>query len=78
MPPLRKKIKVLDKEINSHFHSIRFKDVKRSIVPGNSQSLWRAVKIARDVNTSALPNQLYFNDVVVSAGDQPDTITIFF
>ena len=75
---IKEKIKILDKEIRSHFHTQRSKDVRRSIVPGNSQSLWKAVKIARDVNTSVLPNQLYLEDVIVNANDQPDTFARFF
>jgi hypothetical protein len=57
---------------------VRFKDVRRSIVPGNFQSLWRAVKIARDVNTTTLPSQLYLNNETINAKELPDKFASFF
>ena len=31
------------------------KQVRKNIVPGNSKSLWNAVKIAKDINVSPIP-----------------------
>jgi hypothetical protein len=31
------------------------------VIPGNTGSLWKAVKIANDVNISSLPQRMYFN-----------------
>ena len=53
------RIKQLNKEIKSHYHKIKLKNVRRSIFPGNTASLWTAVKIAKDVNLSTLPKTLY-------------------
>ncbi len=75
---IKEKIKVLDKVIKTHFHSERVKDVRRSIVPGSSQSLWRAVKIAKDVNTTALPSQLYWNNAEINSVNLPDAFACFF
>ena len=44
------RIKKLNNEIKTHFHTKMKKKVRRIIVPGNNQSLWKAVKIARDIN----------------------------
>jgi hypothetical protein len=34
-------------------------EVQRSIIPGNSGSLWKAVKVATDVNHTNLPGTMY-------------------
>ena len=40
--------------IKSHFNKIRSSLIRKSIVPSNSKSLWKAVKIAKDINKSKL------------------------
>ena len=52
-------IKRLNKQIKAHFHTKVKKNVRRSIIPGNTQSLWKAVKVAKDTNTNELPNAMY-------------------
>ena len=39
------------------------KQVRRGILPGNSKSLWDAVKIANDKNVSGLPDTLFKDGV---------------
>ena len=39
------------------------KQVRRGILPGNSKSLWDAVKIANDENVSGLPDTLFKDGV---------------
>ena len=40
------------------FSEWEFSRVRRNILPGNTGSLWTAVKIAKDINTSDLPNSI--------------------
>jgi hypothetical protein len=47
------------------------------ILPENSQSLWRGVKILCDVNTTTLPNQ-YLNNETINAKDLTDECASFF
>ena len=54
-------LKSLNKEIKLYFLSTKSKLVRRNLVPGNSKSLWDAVKIANDVNVSGLPDTMYEN-----------------
>ena len=49
-------MRTLNREIKAHFHMKTKTNTRRSIVPGNSSSLWKAVKVAKDVNTNDLPN----------------------
>ena len=60
-----KRIKKLNKEIKSHFQTRMNKNVRRSIIPGNTQSLWTAVKVAKDTNTNVLPNTMFRGGVEI-------------
>ena len=44
---LRMRIKMLDIEIKSYYHGLIKKKIRKDILPGNTQSLWNAVKIAK-------------------------------
>jgi hypothetical protein len=52
--------------------------VRRLIVPGNTGSLWKAVKTARDSTSNPLPNRLYLNDILVPGKELPDTFAAYF
>ena len=71
-------IKILDRVIKSHFSSDKWKLVRREIIPGNSGSLWKAVKIARDVNVTTIPNSLYLEGILVPNSEAPETFASFF
>ena len=55
------RIKHLSTEIKSHFVQEKRLKVRQGIKPGNSKSLWEAVKIAKDQNIEELPDQMKFN-----------------
>ena len=50
--------KKLNKEIKNFFHEKKKSKVRRKIQPGNSTSLWKAVKKANDVDINELPNTI--------------------
>ena len=52
--------------------------MRRTIVPGNSGSLWKAVRVANDINVSTLPSSLYLNNMEVIKSDQPDAFAHHF
>ena len=56
---IKAEIKNMDKVIRAHHHINKTADVKRAIIPGNSGSLWKAVKIAKDTNMSGLPSTMF-------------------
>ena len=45
-PSIYQKINDLNREIKAYYNKSKYKRVRQSILPGNTQSLWRAVKIA--------------------------------
>ena len=48
------------------------------MVPGNTSSLWKAVKTAKDVNQSELPNTMYINNTAIARNCLPETLAKFF
>jgi hypothetical protein len=75
---LSESIKSLKKEIRGHFNRRKSRAVRNSIVPGNTRSLWKAVKIARDVNTSFLPKILYEKEQEIPYKLIPESFGKFF
>ena len=75
---IRDRIKNINVEIKRHFLIKKANAIRRKIIPGNSKSLWQAVKIAKDVNIPILPNSMSFNDQPVHSDDLPDIFAQFF
>ena len=51
----RHELKTLNKEIKYFFHKQKIRKIRNGILPGNSKSLWNAVKVAKDINVNSLP-----------------------
>jgi hypothetical protein len=62
----------------SLYHNRKWKSVRKSLVTGNSSSLWKAVKTAKDVNTNALPNKMYEVGNDIDPGNIPMSFAKFF
>ena len=75
---LRDRIKNLNVEIRHHFQSIKTKSIRRKITPGNSKSLWDAVKIAKNVNITQLPEKMFKNNVQIKTEDLSNEFAEFF
>ena len=48
------------------------------IHPGNTESLWKAVKVARDVNTNELPQEMFVGGLLTMKEDLPQLFAKFF
>jgi hypothetical protein len=46
--------------------------------PGNSQSLWKAAKIAKDVNITTLLKILFQEGIAIPSNDLPDRFANHF
>lgn len=77
-PALKKRIKEIDKELKFFYHKVKVKNVKRIIIPGNSKSLWTAVKAAKDINVSYLPKNMSENGEEIPTKDLPTRVAKFF
>ena len=60
-------IKVLNKEIAAYFNGIRVSKVRRT-ANGGGVNLWKAVKIAKNLNSACLPISMTLNNVTIAPG----------
>ena len=68
---LKTRISNLNFEIRSHFFLKKKFAVRKGILPGNSKTLWKAVKTAKNVGHTVIPNNMTFNNIPM-AGDNID------
>ena len=75
----RKKIITdLNCEIKSHFFSSKKYFVRKGIVPGNSKTLWHAVKIAKNKGPAYIPQNLLLNECPVASHEITESFALFF
>ena len=75
---IRNRIKNLNVEIKRHFLIKKTKSIRRKITPGNSKSLWDAVKIAKDVNNPKLPKSMFHNGIKIPEANLADSFAELF
>ena len=75
---IRDRIKNLNIEIKNHFLYKKTSSVRRKILPGNTKSLWDAVKIAKDINIPMLPTSMFLNNTKIMESELPDAFAEFF
>ena len=74
----RNEIKLLNKEIKHFFHNKKGKEIRRGIMPGNSKTLWDAVKKAKDCNIDTIPDSLTLNNVPIAQANHAQAFANFF
>ena len=77
-PVTNLRIKNLNVEIKQFFTNQRRSSIQRSILPNNSKSLWQAVKIAKNLQISNLPKEMYCNDLLIPKLEMPDVFADYF
>ena len=65
-------------EIKDHFYDEKKKNIRRKIVPGNSKSLWSAVKVSMDVGAGTLPKCMTLGGVGIDVHKRSDSFAQFF
>ena len=66
------------KELYRAFGVTSTQNVRRNMIPGNSKSLWDAVKIAKDLNIEPIPTNMYGEGELLTHADMPDHFASFF
>ena len=59
----KNEIRQLDANQKYDFHLKKSSEVKRSIIPENSSTLYKAVKVAKDFNTNCDPSTMFESGV---------------
>ena len=75
---LRDRIKNLNCEIKNHYRNQKFNSIQRSIIPGNSKSLWTAVKIANNQNINKIPKIMFKNGMKLNPENTPSAFALHF
>ena len=75
---LKQKIKQIDFQIKKHFYQEKCKKIRRGILPGNSKSLWTAVRLAKNQNIESFPKNIYENGIKIPDNNVPDRVAEFF
>ena len=68
----------MNAEIKSFYFSKKQNSVRNGILPGNSRSLWSAVKIAKDIGTTDIPNNMSLCGVTVAGNEVAEAFAQFF
>ena len=68
----------LNNEIKSRFYCQKYNCVQKSIISGNTKSLWKAVKIAKNTNISDIPKVMYNDWIKFEKENIPCTFADFF
>ena len=75
---LRKRVKNLNIEIKNHFTMNKRHRVRKGIVPGNSRSLWKAVSIAKDINSNEIPKEMFIEGNRVCVDEVAESFATHF
>ena len=74
----RTELKVLNKDIKKFFYQNKSASVRRGILPGNSKSLWEAVRISKDLNPTLMPDEMFLNQTKIPIKSLPTAFGDYF
>jgi hypothetical protein len=74
----KEKLRQADHEIKSFFYNLQSNKVRKAIMPGNTRSLWNAVKIAKDTNTNELPKTIFRDSHEINESSISNEYASFF
>ena len=75
---LKSKISNLNYEIRTHFFGQKRFQVRKGILPGNSKSLWHAVKLAKNQGPELIPPNMKYHGIEVTSDDIAEVFAGFF
>ena len=77
-PIIKSQITMLNKDIKKYYYNLQSCKVRKLIKPGDTKSLWMAVKMAKDTNQDNLPKTMYENGTLINQDDYADRFATFF
>ena len=75
---MRKEIGILNAEICAFHYTKKKSSVRNGILPGNSESLWTAVKLAKDIGAEHIPTKMNLKGIPVEGSGISDCFANFF
>ena len=77
-PSVFSEIKAIDKEIKSYFYLSKAKLIQSKILPGNSHSLWSAIKVAKNHSSNSIPKNLTLAGQPVNECEAANAFACYF
>ena len=77
-PAKLEEIKAINTEIIIKLKNVKKTSIRRCIIPGNSKSLWNAVKMAKDINPNEIPKIIRKAGVEINPGNVSESFAEFF
>jgi hypothetical protein len=75
---LNKRVRNLNLEIRNFFTQKKRNSIQRAIVPGNSKSLWTAVKMSKNASISNIPTLMFCDNIPVPQNEVPNAFADYF
>ena len=75
---LLQNIKEISRSILERGKQLKRNSIRRSLVPGNSKSLWNAVNLAKDINPNVIPENMSDNGISIDPSGLSDAFAEFF
>ena len=73
----RPRIKEISNEVAAYFKGIRVSSVKRAAAGGGA-NLWKAVKLAKNLNTETIPEKMTLNNIPIAPGNTAESFAGYF
>ena len=74
----RGQLRDLNKQIVMEIKQSKRSSLRRSLIPGNSKSLWNAVNLAKDINPNQIPTAMNHNGRNIFPTELSETYACFF
>ena len=74
----REQLRLLNKEIILDMKKSKKSGIRRSLIAGNSKSLWNAVNLAKDINPNQIPSMMQVNGHPIHPAELSETFACFF
>ncbi len=60
--PIKERLKLINHEIRTYCNDVQSVKVRKALVPGNTQSLWKAVKFTSSISKTLFRDDLKFSE----------------
>ena len=77
-PVTKDQLKSSDQKIRAYFRTQKKNEIRKSLRPGDSKSLWKAVNVAKDLNPETIPTNLTEESTPIPPSKIPDAFAKFF
>ena len=74
----KRELEAMNKYIRNYHYEERRQKIRRKIKPGNTKSLWDAVKLAKDIEPTHLPTEMSKDGIIYNRKEMPSAFANHF